>query len=58
MYLRYLKKDTQPLLLLTINPSKTEINLNYNQRISPYHVVNTLRLGYKNQELHSVINIM
>jgi hypothetical protein len=38
-----------------INPLKKEINLNYTQRLSSYHTVNTLRLGYKNQSVNAVL---
>jgi len=34
--------------------SKNTINLNDIYRSSPYHAVNTLRLGYKNQTVNAV----
>jgi hypothetical protein len=37
-----------------INPSKTEINLNYIYRFSSYGAVNTLRFGYKYQSVSAV----
>jgi hypothetical protein len=33
---------------------RTECNLNYIERPSPYRAVNTFRLGYKNQSVNAV----
>jgi len=38
----------------SIDPSKTNITLNYVKGFSPYRAVNTLRLCYKNQSVNAV----
>jgi len=37
---------------------KTNINLNYIQRFSPYRAVNTLDIGYKNESVNVVKEII